>query len=327
MYKVERRQLFMLTLPGLWLIAAFFVGSGASVLAWNGSTAFAAANSVVAKSDRSCTGTLHTPSFGSAVVIDGSEVICSNITAFGGPVVIRGKVHGNIVSFGGDVVIDGTVDGDVNLYGGNITLQNGAHVNGDIHICGGHWVQGQSLLLHGNILDCPKSPDQILSRDGSLGFVFWSILTWIAVGTLLTSLLPEHVMLVRTTVKSKMRRSLVLGLLSLLLAPIVLLILVALIISIPLAIIVAIGLVAAWALGTIAVGWLLGDYILKKLVPQHNTRLMQVVVGLTVLVLAESLPYIGLLISIGAGMVGLGAVFLSRFGTRLYSQPKQPLVL
>jgi hypothetical protein len=43
--------------------------------------------------------------------------------------------------------------------------------------------------------------------------------------------------------------------------------------------------------------------------------------------LAGSLPYIGCFISIGAGLLGLGAVFLSRFGTRLYSQPKQPLPL
>jgi hypothetical protein len=46
-----------------------------------------------------------------------------------------------------------------------------------------------------------------------------------------------------------------------------------------------------------------------------------------VLVLAGSLPYIGWLLSIGAGLIGLGAVFLSRFGTRLYSQPKKPITL
>ena len=103
-----------------------------------------------------------------------------------------------------------------------------------------------------------------------------------------------------------MRRSLVLGLLSALLAPAVLAVLVALIISIPLAIIVAIGLVAAWALGTVAIGWLVGDYILRTLTPhQQHTRVAQVVVGL----------------------LGLGAVFLRRFGTRLYTQPRQPLPL
>jgi hypothetical protein len=119
----------------------------------------------------------------------------------------------------------------------------------------------------------------------------------------------------------------VLGLLTIPLAPAVLVVLVALVLSIPLAIIVGLGLIAAWGLGTVAIGWLIGDYILGKVAPHYNTRLKQIVVGLTVLVLAGSLPYIGWLISIGAGLLGLGAVFLSRFGTRLYSQPKQPITL
>jgi small-conductance mechanosensitive channel len=134
-------------------------------------------------------------------------------------------------------------------------------------------------------------------------------------------------MIVRTTVKSKMRRSLALGLLTVLLAPAVLAVLIALIISLPLAILIVIGLIAAWALGIVAIGWMLGDYILRIVALHHNKRSLQVVVGLAALALAGSLPYIGWFVSIGAGLIGLGAVFLSRFGTRLYSQPRQPLSL
>jgi uncharacterized PurR-regulated membrane protein YhhQ (DUF165 family) len=128
-------------------------------------------------------------------------------------------------------------------------------------------------------------------------------------------------------VTNKPRRSLIIGLLSALLAVPVLVVLIALIITIPLAIIVALGLIVAWAFGTVAVGWLVGDYVVRMVAPHHNTRPIQVVVGLTVLVLAGSLPYVGYWISIGTGLLGLGAVLLSRFGTRLYSQPKQPLIL
>jgi hypothetical protein len=110
-----------------------------------------------------------------------------------------------------------------------------------------------------------------------------------------------------------------------LLAPAVLIVLIALIIPIPLAVMIVGGLIVAWALGTIAIGWLMGEYIMQALAPRHNTRLVQVTVGLTVLVLVGSLPYIGWLVSISAGLVGLGAVFLSRFGTRLYGQPRHPL--
>jgi hypothetical protein len=104
-----------------------------------------------------------------------------------------------------------------------------------------------------------------------------------------------------------------------------LLVLIALILPIPLAVLIAIGLIAAWALGTIAIGWLVGEYIMRVIAPRHNTHLAQVSVGLTVLILVGSIPYIGWIISAGAGILGLGAVFLSRFGTRLYSQPRHPL--
>jgi hypothetical protein len=106
-----------------------------------------------------------------------------------------------------------------------------------------------------------------------------------------------------------------------------LVVLIALILTIPVALILALGLFAAWILGTIAISWTIGEYIVLSVAPKYNTRLIDIVVGLTALVLVGSIPYIGWLISIGVGVLGIGAVFLSRFGTRLYSQPKKPLTI
>jgi hypothetical protein len=325
MLKVERRHWLMLMLPLLWLMPAFLIGA-AEGLGTNLPTAFAVTRHVT-QNRSDCTSEHTKPSFGSTVVVDSSEVVCGDLTSFGGKVVIRGIVQGNVVSFGGDVVVAGTVDGNISVYAGNITLQNSAHVDGDIHLCGGRQNLDRAAGLHGSVLGCTTSAAQFIVSNGGANFRLVSILAWVALGILLTSLLPEHVMLVRTTVQNKMHRSLVLGLLSTLLAPAVITVLVALIIAIPLALLITVGLIAAWALGTVAVGWLLGDYIVSRVAPQHNIRPVQVVVGLTVLALAESLPYIGWLISIGAGLIGLGAVFLSRFGTRLYGSPKKRLPL
>ncbi len=326
MRKAVQRRLVLYALPGLWLLAAFLLSVGIEALTGHMPTALAA-NARIDSTNQNCTGSQRRPSFGTNVVVSSNETVCGNITSFGGTMVVQGEVQGDVVVFGANVVIDGTVHGDITAYGGSVTLQNNASVYGDIHLCQGVWTLGGDQHLHGTLYGCPKSIDQLLLSDAGPSFRFWSILTWVVLGFLLMILLPEHVMLVRTTVTSKTRRSFALGLLSILLALPVLAILVALIISIPLAIIVAIGIIAAWALGTVAVGSLLGEYIMRVVAPQKNTRLVQVVVGLTVLVLAGSLPYIGWFISIGAGLLGLGAVFLSRFGTRLYSQPKQPIML
>jgi len=274
-----------------------------------------------------CTSEHSGPSFDKVVVVDSSDVACGDLTAFGGTIAIKGVVQGDIVAFNSDIVIEGEVDGNINVYGGTITLQPGSHMNGDVHLYGGHWIKKQGIQLHGTISDETHNADWLFPNVGSFRFSFWLLIIWVALGVVLTSLLPEHVMLVRTTVVSKTRRSVVIGLLSVLLAPPVLLVLIALVLSIPLAIIVGLGLIAAWGLGTVSIGWLVGEYIMRKVAPHRNTRLVQIVVGLTVLVLAGSLPYIGGLISMGVGLLGLGAVFLSRFGTRLYSQPKQPLPL
>jgi hypothetical protein len=322
MQKVERRWWVRLAWSGLLLVIMLFMSEGPLLLLHGVPTAYAAGEG------SACTGSRHAPSFGGAVVVASNEVICSDITSFGGKVVIGGVVRGNVVSFGGNVIIAGKVDGNIYLYGGNVTLQDEAQVNGDIHLCDGQWVRGARSQLHGAVSGCSQSVGLFfLNGGGGFELHFWMLITWIGAGLLLITLLPEHVMLVRVTARSKTRRSFVLGLLSLLLAPLVLAVLIALIVALPLAIIVALGLGAAWLLGTVAIGWGLGDYLLKRMMPHYNTRLAQVIVGLTVLAVAESLPYIGWLVSIGVGMVGVGAVFLSRFGTRLYSQPRQPLTL
>jgi hypothetical protein len=66
---------------------------------------------------------------------------------------------------------------------------------------------------------------------------------------------------------------------------------------------------------------------MRAIAPHRNTRTLQIVVGLTALTLVGALPYIGWLVNIVAGLLGLGAVLLSRFGTRLYGRPRGPLNL
>ena len=327
MQKAGRKHWQTLALIGLALIlgVGLLIQGVGTLWTWVAPDASTSGNgkSVLASS---CTVTQQGPVFGQSLVVDGQAVDCGDLTLFGSTLDVQGQVRGNIFAFGSNINIAGNVSGDVNLYGGTATLRSGSHVRGNINLFGGSERSEAGAFLDGAV----KNQSQHISLwlpgiNAGFVFPFWPMVTWVVLGLVLISLLPEHVMFVRTTVASKTRRSLLLGVLSLLLAPAVLVVLIALIIPIPLAILIAIGLIAAWALGTIAIGWLVGEYIMRAIAPRHNTRLAQVTVGLTVLVLVGSLPYIGWLVSIGAGLLGLGAVFLSRFGTRLYSQPRHPL--
>ncbi|HCI82544.1 MAG TPA: hypothetical protein DHW02_22950 [Ktedonobacter sp.] len=305
-------------LPGLLLFAVslpFFIYS---------SRAFAA-NGQRIDVQQACTDRHYGPLFNSNVAIKSDEVLCSDLTAFGGTTTIAGDVQGKIVVFSGNLLIDGNVEGDITLFGSSLTLKPGAMVNGTIYACGTQPEFDAGSHFHGNVVGCTGSISQLLYGEMDANFRFWSLLTWLALGLLLTYLLPEHLMFVRLTSIQKTRRSVVLGLLTVLLSLPVLAILIALIVSIPFAILVMIGLVVAWAMGVVAVSSLIGEYILRRVAAHYNTSMWQVVIGITVLMVVGWLPYIGLLVQIGVGLLGLGAVFLSRFGMRLYSQPKQPL--
>jgi hypothetical protein len=274
-----------------------------------------------------CTTNLERPSFSSKVVVNTQEIVCSDITSFGGTVDIKGTVYGDVVAFGSSVVVDGVIRGDVHLYGSSATLHNGSQLHGNILLYGGGYHKDRGAVFDGQPINKVAHFNWLFGGINTFSFPLWSILTWVALGLILTLLLPEHVMLVRTTATNRKGRSFVVGLLTILIAPAILVVLTALILPIPLAIIVALGLITAWALGMVALGWLIGEQILYAMAPQRNTRTMQIVVGLTALTLLGALPYIGWLINIVAGLLGLGAVLLSRFGTRLYGRPRGPLNL
>ncbi|MHB8599727.1 MAG: bactofilin family protein [Ktedonobacteraceae bacterium] len=332
MRKVSVGQWAMLIIGGLALLTTFLIGGGGQLLSWISPPAEAASVTQSASHHFSgiqqhCTEEHLGPSFGGAVVVDTNTVVCSTLTVFGGTVAINGTVIGDVVSFGSAVVIAGTVNGNIDVYGGSVVLRTGSRLYGNINLYAGHWTRGQGVQFVGAVSDHTRKINWLFPGEGPFSFPLLPLITWVALGLFLTTLLPEHVMIVRTTVSSKSRRSLMIGLLSIVLAPPLLIVLIALILSIPVAIIVALGLIAGWALGTVAIGWLVGEHILRTIAPQKNTRPVQIAVGMTAIVLVGSIPFIGWIISIGVGLLGVGAVFLSRFGTRLYVQPRQPLTM
>ena len=325
MQKAGRFKWLLLVLAGPLLIFGFMTSGIGEIFAQTVPVA-QGADGLKRSSGGACTKNNPGPSFGSSIVIGSNEVVCGDFTSFGGTIEVKGEMRGNVTAFNSNVILGGLVNGNMTLFGGTIQLSNGYLVHGHINLYGTRQLNEQSVLKEGTITDHTSHP-WYPGKMGEFSFPFLSLIIWIAVGLGLITFLPEHVMFVRTTATTKTRRSIMIGLLSILLAPAVLVVLVSLILPIPVALVLALGFIAAWALGTVAIGWIVGERILRAVAPQYNTRRIDVGVGLAALVLVGAIPYIGWIISIGVGLLGLGAVFLSRFGTRLYSQPRQPLTL
>ncbi|HEV2583611.1 MAG TPA: polymer-forming cytoskeletal protein [Ktedonobacteraceae bacterium] len=273
-----------------------------------------------------CTETTRSPSFGGTVVVATHDVLCSDLTVFGGTVMIHGQLQGNLLAFGGTINIDGGVSGDITLFGGSVNLLTGARVHGSIHLYGGQEIRQPGAFLDGTVDD--HSQHSLYLGFQGPGFSVWYLLFMIPLSLLWMRFLPIHTAFVRATIEQHTRRSFLVGLLTCLLAPIIVFLLLALIIAIPVALIILIGLFAAWLSGIIAVSWAIGEQVLRALTSRpvnRKSRYLAVVLGQIALALFASLPVIGWFVGLGAGIIGLGAVLLSRFGTRMYGRPRQLL--
>lgn len=315
--KSARLPQFLFLLTGVVFVSLLVTSCITSLLSPASPAALAADGS------NPCASSNQRPTFGGTITVSAGNVLCSDVTNIGGTVSIQGRVDGNVLAFGSTIILTGGVNGDIKLFGGSIRFLTGSYVHGNVNLYGSRVDREKEVFIDGMFNDHSKTSG--LFGLNAFTLPIWFLFLMIPLGLLYTRFFPEHVMFVSAAVKNQMRRSLLIGLLSALLTPAVLLVLIALIISIPFALIVLLIVLIAWTSGTVAICWILGEQLVHVFTAHPHTRYLQVMVGVIMLAVFISLPYIGWIVFLGTGIVGSGAVFLSRFGTRLYQQPKPPL--
>ncbi len=93
MQKARRLLWLLLALAGLLLIATFMTSGIGEIPGWVSPTAQAADKY---DGGSACTNKGQGPSFGGTVVIGPGEVLCGDLTSFGGTVEIEGEIRGNV---------------------------------------------------------------------------------------------------------------------------------------------------------------------------------------------------------------------------------------
>lgn len=89
--------------------------------------------------------------FGGPLVVEGE---CRGEAAsFGGAVRVPGRVRGDLASFGGPVDVSGQADGDVAVFGGDLTLRSSATVAGGVTVVGGRLSQEPGASIKGEVHD------------------------------------------------------------------------------------------------------------------------------------------------------------------------------
>src|SRR5258708_29452029 len=124
MQKAGRKRWLLLVLAGLLLISVFLTSGVGEILTPAMPSAQAAGRF---SSTGTCTTNSQRPSFGGTVVIGPDEVLCGNLTSFGGTVEVEGELQGNLTAFNSDVLIQGVVMGGIRQYGGRNRSGHGRH--------------------------------------------------------------------------------------------------------------------------------------------------------------------------------------------------------
>ena len=242
-----------------------------------------------------------------------------------GPVVVeRGDTSGDVVVIDGDVLVRGTVDGDLVVINGEITLRG--RVTGDVIAVTDKVIVGEAGKIEGDLRYGDKKPEgatsdtvqgdvkrfdaESIGAPLGVGIV---IGVWLAVtlsifllGLVLLLLAPRAFEAIGRAGRSSPGKSLLFGLLTFILLPILALVALVTVIGIPLGFVLLFALVPLYATAYVSTAFILGRRILP-----NKAKVLAFLVGLVILRLLALIPFVGGLIGFLALLFGLGAIFVA----------------
>ena len=301
--------------------------------------------------------------FGSNFTLESGETFQGDLVVFGGNVTVEedADLNGNLVVFGGTASSNGQIHGDVVIVGGQVSLDKQAHVTGDVVTVGGQLQKAEGARIDGEVVNniqpeieipngtvSPSIPVPEVPTPPSVNVDFNPF--WSATGVLMRAVavallamlavmfLQPQLDRVGQAITAQPLVSGGIGLLTLFVAPIAVAILSVTIILIPIAVVSVFLLVFAWLFGIIALGQEVGERFTRSInqtwAPVLATGFGTFLVMLMGGAIAE-IPCVGWVAPAVLGLLGLGAVAVTWFGTRLAPiavtaspepvQPSEPL--
>ena len=284
--------------------------------------------------------------FGGTFTLDEGDTLDGNLYVFGGFAALEegSLVDGDVVLLGGTIEINGTVDGEIVAMGGLVSLGPSAIVEGDVSIVAGHIDRSPGAQVYGDVNTGIEGPVSITIPGGvrapipggvnfptiqintnplweGLWVLFRSIL-WAAVAVLVVLFLPKNTQRIGEVAISQAPISGGLGLLTVVVAPIIFIIVAITIIGIPLSLLGVFLLFLSTAFGIIAVGTQVGQR-LGRMLNQEWALAVAAGVGTFLLMLvvdglSSAIPCSGGLAAFLLAVIGIGAVLLTRYGSRDY---------
>ncbi len=292
------------------------------------------------------------PIFGENYTLKSGETLNTDLVVFGGSVSIEkdAKVNGAVVLFGGSFTLDGEVGKDVVVMGGAVKLGADSRIRGNLVTMGAPVDRDSGAKVDGDVINnptrpglptAPASPDvpelpEVVEYtnpfwDG-LGVLVQSVILAL-LAMLIALFLPVQMRRVSDGVVAQPFVSFGMGLLTLIVFIVVVVALalfsvfiITLFVTIPLIFVVSVLFTAGMVLGWLALGAEVGVRIAQMFKREWPLPLAAGL-GVFLLNLVANLPCIGAVLSSLLSFAGLGAVFLTRFGTRPAALMATPTVV
>ncbi len=255
---------------------------------------------------------------GESLIIPSDVSVGGNVYFGGANLDLDGTVAGSLLGGGANIALDGAIGGRVKLEAADLSLGPAASIGGDLI----YTSPGQATVADGaTIAGRTDWTERVTEHDGDddsegggiaagLGWHAFLFLSACLVGGVLLLLFPKALRRPAALLEEEAPVSLGIGFAVLLGVPVLAVFLALFVLPIPLSLLaLAVYLpvtflaryVAAFALGT----WLTGR------MGRAATPWWTLVAGLAVLHLGYAVPFLGGLVTLGATVLGLGAIFLA----------------
>ena len=256
---------------------------------------------------------------------------------YGGNLTVNGHVEDDAVAFGGNLEIRGVVEGDAHAFGGNVILKPGAQVEGDVSSFGGTVEREDGSDVEGSINTFGGANiGRIVSREITKGIkeagppghhaehdddnendLASFILTFavlFGLGFLGQMFFPKRMKQLGDEIRTRPMQSGLTGLLGIIAMVPLTVVLCITIIGVPVALALWMAAPVAAAMGFAAMASEVGTRL--PVMRGRKTQAVVLALGLVVMLVALSIPVLGVILTIFATMVALGAVIRIALGYR-----------
>ena len=248
--------------------------------------------------------------------------ITDNVNVTGGSVRIEGRVTGDVIVLGGSATIDGTVDHDVQVTGGTVHLGPTSSVGHDVRVVAGSLRRapgsqvGHDVIVNSSGEDFGHrfSPPFGFSPSGFVPGLALAVAI-VVIGVLIQTFFPRQLSSTSAALVQRPGVSLGVGCLTAIAGVMVAVLLAITILLIPGSVAVVLAMIGAFLFGWTAIVLAIGQHLMAAF-DWQGRPIWALVLGGVLVALVLSIPFLGGFVLLVGGAFALGAVVLTRFGTR-----------